>query len=74
MSSKFKIVRQKASSEKYGVCDICGKFVSDVHTFYFFNFNLSFWGHLECVGKFIDPKYSTEDLKELYYIMQNNRR
>lgn len=50
----MKIINQHASSDKYGVCQLCGKRVTEVHTLYHNNYNSSKWGHLECIQEFIN--------------------
>jgi len=63
--SKLKIVNQRASSDKYGKCELCGKHVSEVHTLYYGNY--SFWGHYECVGNLLHPDLTEEQVEILYY-------
>jgi len=50
----MKIVNQHAGSDKYGLCQMCGKRVSEVHTLYYNNGNSSKWGHLECIQEFMN--------------------
>ena len=55
---KYKLINEHASSDKYGKCEVCGKFVDNIYNQsefkkykfgYFLNNEL--WGHKDCLIK-----------------------
>ena len=50
---RYRLIPQHASSDKYGKCDICRKFVSDVyHQIEEKNYNVTEWTHAGCFDYF----------------------